>query len=60
VFSDYVETVDKKFADNIPNYAFYSQIDGQFRWRIFIVLDFDENNNGVNYPFVKWFILSFC
>lgn len=54
VFSDYVETVDKKFADNIPNYAFYSQIDGQFRWRdIYSVGFFDENNNGVNYPFVN-------
>lgn len=54
VFSDYVETVDKNLADNLPNYAFYSKVDNQFRWRdIYSVGFFDENNNGVNYPFVN-------
>lgn len=54
VFSDYVETVNKNLAYNIPNYAFFSQIDNQFRWRdIYNVGFFDENNNGVNYPFVN-------
>ena len=54
VFSDYVETVDKNLADNIPNYAFYSTIDGQFRWRdIYTIGFFDDNNNGVNYPFIN-------
>jgi hypothetical protein len=54
VFSDYIETVDKQFAYDVPNYAFYSQQDGQFRWRdIYSVGFFDENNNGVNYPFVN-------
>jgi hypothetical protein len=54
VFSDYVETVDKNLADNIPNYAFFSKIDNQFRWRdIYSVGFFDENNNGVNYPFIN-------
>jgi hypothetical protein len=54
VFSDYVETVDFKFAYDVPNYAFYSKVDGQFRWRdIYDVGFFDENNNGVNYPFIN-------
>lgn len=54
VFSDYVETVDKNLADNVPNYAFYSKVDGQFRWRdIYSVGFFDENNNGINYPFIN-------
>lgn len=54
VFSDYVETVDKNLADNVPNYAFYSRVDGQFRWRdIYSVGFFDENNNGINYPFIN-------
>jgi len=54
VFSDYIETVDFKFAYDVPNYAFYSKVDGQFRWRdIYDVGFFDENNNGVNYPFIN-------
>jgi len=54
VFSDYVETLNSNVASNIPNYAFYSKIDGQFRWRdIYNVGFFDDNNNGVNYPFIN-------
>jgi len=54
VFSDYVETVSVNDATDIPNYAFYSKFDGQFRWRdIYSVGFFDENNNGVNYPFIN-------
>jgi hypothetical protein len=54
VFSNYVESVGLTSKDNIPSYAFYSKFDAQFRWRdIYSVGFFDENSNGVNYPYVN-------
>lgn len=52
VFSDYVETAELGLIDNVPNYAFYSSEDQEFRWRDFYTYGFIDNlGRGVDYPF---------
>jgi hypothetical protein len=55
VFSDYVETGDLQFIDGIPNYAYFSNSDQQFRWRDLYGYGFIDNlNRGVDYPFLNF------
>lgn len=54
VFSDYVEVGSPDEVDNIPNYAFYSSQDQQFRWRDLYAYGFIDNlGRGVDYPFLN-------
>lgn len=54
VFSSYVETGVADITENIPNYAFYSNVDQLFRWREpYTVGEFDNDNRGVTYPFLN-------
>lgn len=52
VFSDYVETGDLGFIDQVPSYSFFSNTDQQFRWRDLYEYGFIDNlERGVDYPF---------
>jgi len=52
VFSDYVETGDVNFIDQVPYYSYFSNFDQQFRWRDLYSYGFVDNlNRGVDYPF---------
>jgi hypothetical protein len=52
VFSDYVETGDVKFIDQVPSYSYFSNSDQQFRWRDLYTFGFKDNlKRGVDYPF---------
>ena len=54
VFSDFVETGDKDQVDNIPDYAFYSKYESQWRWRDLYYYGFlDTDNNGEDHPFLN-------
>lgn len=54
VFSDYLETGDKDNVDLVPDYAFFSKYDGQWRWRDIYEYGFvDTNGNGLNIPFIN-------
>jgi hypothetical protein len=54
VYSDYVETAPSEQVENIPDYAFFSETDQQFRWREpYLYGEFDNLNRGVNYPFLN-------
>jgi hypothetical protein len=54
VFSDYVETGDLEFLDQVPSWAFYSSSDEQFRWRDLFSYGFRDNTGlGVDYPFLN-------
>ena len=54
VFADSVETGDVNFIDGIPNYAYFSNSDQQFRWRDIYTYGFRDNlGRGVNYPFLN-------
>jgi hypothetical protein len=54
VFSDYIETGDVGFIEQIPSYAFYSSADQQFRWRDIYTYGFTDNlERGVDYPFLN-------
>ena len=54
VFSDFIEVGSPDLVDNIPNYAFYSTEDQQFRWRDLYTYGFIDNlGRGVNYPFLN-------
>ena len=54
VFSDYVETGDVEFVDQIPEWSFYSTSDRQFRWRDLYTYGFRDNlNRGVDYPYIN-------
>jgi len=54
VFSDYIETGDVQFIDQLPGYSYYSQSDQQFRWRDQYTYGyFDNLDRGVDYPFLN-------
>jgi hypothetical protein len=54
VFSDYIETGDVQFIDQLPSYSFYSESDKQFRWRdLYTYGYFDNLDRGVDYPFLN-------
>ena len=55
VFSDYIETGDLEFIEGIPNYAYFSNSDQQFRWRDLYTYGFNDNlGRGVDYPFLNF------
>ena len=52
--SDYIETGDRDKADGVPNYAFYSKNDEQWRWRDYYSYGYkDTNGNGTDIPFLN-------
>jgi hypothetical protein len=54
VFSDYIETGDLQFIDQVPSYSYYSSSDQEFRWREIYTYGFIDNlGRGVNYPFLN-------
>ena len=53
-YSDYVETAVEGEVDNIPDYSFYSNYDGLWRWRDLYPYGFiDSEDNGVDHPFLN-------
>ena len=53
-FSDYVETGSVDEVEGIPNYAYYSNADQEFRWRDLYQYGFiDSEGIGVDYPFMN-------
>ena len=54
VFSDYIETANLGQIDNVPSWAFYSNVDRQFRWRDIYTYGFIDNlGRGVDYPYLN-------
>jgi len=54
VYSDYVEEGDPNTVTDIPNYSFYSNLSGGFRWRDIYPYGFIDNEGlGVDYPFTN-------
>lgn len=54
VYSDYVETGDRETVDLVPDYAFFSKYENQWRWRDIYQYGFiDSNGNGLNNPFLN-------
>lgn len=54
VFSDYVESGNKDYMDNIPGYAWFSEYDDIWYWRDLYTYGYIDNNNiGVDYPFIN-------
>jgi hypothetical protein len=54
VYSDYIETGDKDKVDLIPDYAFFSKYDNQWRWRDLYNYGYiDTDGNGLNIPFLN-------
>jgi hypothetical protein len=54
VFSDYIETGNVDFIEQLPEYSFYSESDQQFRWRDLYTYGFFDNlDRGVDYPFLN-------
>jgi hypothetical protein len=54
VFSDYIETGDIKFIDQVPSFSYFSKSDQQFRWRDLYTFGFKDNlKRGVDYPFMN-------
>jgi hypothetical protein len=54
VYSDYVEESTYENVEDVPNYAFYSNLSDGFRWRDIYEYGFiNQSGNGVNYPFVN-------
>lgn len=54
VFSDYIETATVGNVENIPNYAYFSNADQEFRWRDLYQYGFiDSEGRGVDYPFMN-------
>jgi hypothetical protein len=52
VFSDYIETGDIQFIDQVPSFSYFSKSDQQFRWRDLYTFGFKDNlERGVDYPF---------
>lgn len=54
VFSDYVETAAIGQVENVPSWAYFSNVDQQFRWRDIYTYGFYDNlNRGVDYPYLN-------
>jgi hypothetical protein len=54
VFSDYIETGDIQFIDQVPSFSYFSKSDQQFRWRDLYTFGFKDNLlRGVDYPFMN-------
>ena len=54
VWSDYLEVASATGVENIPNWAFYSSQNSEFRWReIYLYGEYDNLDRGVDYPFLN-------
>jgi hypothetical protein len=54
VFSDYIETGNIEFIDQVPSFSYFSKSDQQFRWRDLYSFGFKDNlTRGVDYPFMN-------
>ena len=54
VYSDYIESGDKRFVEGIPDYSFFSEKENQFIWRDLYPYGFiDSTGLGVSYPFMN-------
>lgn len=54
VYSDYIEVGDRDKVDNIPDYSFYSEFNGQWRWRDIYPYGYvDSDGIGLNIPFIN-------
>jgi hypothetical protein len=53
-YSDYIELANSDETDSVPDYAYFSQFDGLWRWRdIYGYGYIDPDGNGVDYPFLN-------
>lgn len=52
-YSDYIETGEKEMYSDIPDYAYFSEMDDSFIWRDIYSYGFINNGIGVNYPFLN-------
>lgn len=53
-YSTYIETAEEGEVDNIPDYSFYSDFEGKWRWRDIYTYGFiDDVGVGVNHPFLN-------
>lgn len=53
-FSDYIETGQQGKVDDIPDYAFYSKYNKEWRWRdVYEYGYIDSDGNGVDHPFLN-------
>ena len=54
VYSDYIEVGDRDEVSGVPDYSFFSEYEGQWRWRdIYSYGYVDSSGNGVNNPFLN-------
>ena len=54
VFSDYIESGDVAFIEQVPSWSYFSNSDQQFRWRDLYTYGFIDNlGRGVDYPFLN-------
>lgn len=54
VYSDYIESGDKKEVAGIPNYSYFSEKEDSFIWRdIYEYGYIDSDRLGVDYPFIN-------
>jgi len=54
VYSDYIEKGDRDKVDDIPDYSFYSEFNGEWRWRdIYSYGYIDSDGIGVDNPFLN-------
>ena len=53
-YSDYIEEGDPNTVVGIPDYSFYSNLSGSFRWRDLYPYGYvDPDGIGVDYPFIN-------
>jgi hypothetical protein len=53
-YSDYIELANPDEVESVPDYAFFSQFDGLWRWRdIYSYGYIDPDGNGVDFPFLN-------
>ena len=53
-FSNYVETGNDESTEDVPFYAYHSQVENNFYWRDLYTIGFiDAEGLGVNYPFLN-------
>jgi len=54
IWSNYLEVAPATGVENIPNWAYFSTQNQEFRWReIYLYGEFDNLDRGVNFPFLN-------